>query len=416
MTINILVSHNNPLSNSFYHFYKAIKYSLTNFYKKTEIKISIIGGGIAGLTTALALNKVGIRSEVYEQAPELNEVGAGIWMQPNALKVLDWLEIGAVIRKNGVQLNRVEITNQNLRPIKKTKAAVVQDEYGNKITSIHRGKLQKILFDALPPGSVHLGKSYQNHTSGQGRIQVQSNDSTLETELLLAADGIHSKVRKHIFANSSLRYSGQTCWRGIARISLPGELVQIGREAWGKQVRFGFSQVSSEEVYWFAVARAPQNEKDNLSTLQRDLALRFQHFHPIVADIIAHTERAKIIRNDISDLKRLHSWHKDRICLIGDAAHATTPNMGQGGGQGIEDAYYLSNILSQTENYPEAFERFQRSRREKVDYVVNNSWRFGQMAHSQFGQGVLKLMMKVTLDQVMEKQMHKLYAIQKSFD
>src|SRR5690554_5718647 len=109
------------------------------------MRITIIGGGIAGLTTALALNKVGFQCEVYERAAQLNEVGAGILMQPNALKVLDWLGLGKIVRENGIMLDQVDVTNSQLVPFKKSTKGIIQDEKGNKIVAIHRATLQKLL-------------------------------------------------------------------------------------------------------------------------------------------------------------------------------------------------------------------------------------------------------------------------------
>jgi 2-polyprenyl-6-methoxyphenol hydroxylase-like FAD-dependent oxidoreductase len=152
-----------------------------------------------------------------------------------------------------------------------------------------------------------------------------------------------------------------------------------------------------------------------VNTLQTELKNRFSNFNPLVLNIIENTKAEKIIRNDISDLNRLEQWHKDKIVLVGDAAHATTPNMGQGAGQGMEDAYYLANILAKHNQLEQALNLFESNRREKVDYVVNNSWRFGQMAHSGFGQIVMKTIMKLTPDKVMKQQMNKLYSIQVKF-
>lgn len=379
-------------------------------------KISIIGGGIAGLTTALALNKVGLHCEVYERAQALNEVGAGIWMQPNALKVLDWLGLGDKVRQRGVLLDQVDITNANLIPFKKNDTKVIQDEKGNKIVAIHRAELQKMLFDALPEGTVHLNCDFDTYFYEGKQLKVSFGNTVVNTDVLIGADGIHSKVRHQTFQNTALRYSGQTCWRGIANIDLPHEFQHSGIESWGNKVRFGFSRVSSNSVYWFAVVNARQNEQDNPSTVQSKLETIYKDFHPLVLDIIRHTAADKIIRSDISDLKRVDKWHRDKVLLIGDAAHATTPNMGQGAGQGIEDAYYLANFLTGQQPLNSVFEAFESARREKVDYVVNNSWRFGKIAHSGFGQTIMKAIMKLTPEKVMMKQMHKLYSIQESFE
>jgi 2-polyprenyl-6-methoxyphenol hydroxylase-like FAD-dependent oxidoreductase len=381
----------------------------------TQIKITIIGGGIAGLTTALALNKLGFQCEVYERAIQLNEVGAGIWMQPNALKVLNWLGLGTIVRQSGVLLDQVDITNSKLLPFKKTVREVVQDDKGNKIVAIHRATLQKILNEALPKDTVKLGYEFNSLDYSDNHVKISVGDKEIATDLLIGADGINSKVRDNIFFNTSKRFSGQTCWRGISDIGLPKEFQNSGIESWGKKIRFGFSQISENQVYWFAVVNAKENGTDKTATIKSELQQIYKGFHPLVLKIIDQTKAEKIIRSDISDLKRLDKWYKDKVVLVGDAAHATTPNMGQGAGQGIEDAYYLANFLAKHTQIEQALQLFESTRREKVDYVVNNSWRFGQMAHSSFGQLVMKAIMKLTPDKAMKQQMNKLYSIQDTF-
>jgi 2-polyprenyl-6-methoxyphenol hydroxylase-like FAD-dependent oxidoreductase len=375
------------------------------------MKIVIIGGGITGLTTALALNKLGLSCRVYEKAPELNAVGAGIWMQPNAMKVLDWLGVGDQVRSAGQLLTSVDLTDRNLVPIKKLDRSHMEDESYGQITSIHRARLQKVLYEALPPGTVHLGKAFVKYQIEKASVNIHFQEGQSSAELLLGADGIHSKVRQQMFPHSATRYSGQTCWRGIAPFALSKERMHHGQEAWGRKVRFGFAPISEREVYWFAVANAPEGEKDEPGSVKEKLKTMYQNFHPLIQEIIGQTPPENILRNDISDLKRLSTWHQNRICLIGDAAHATTPNMGQGGGQGVEDAYYISHILAQEEDCHQAFARFERERRKKVDYIVNTSWQFGKMAHSPMRQRLFKIMMKWTPDRMLAKQMQKVYAI-----
>jgi 2-polyprenyl-6-methoxyphenol hydroxylase-like FAD-dependent oxidoreductase len=379
------------------------------------MKITIIGGGIAGITTALALNKVGFDCEIFERAKQLNEVGAGIWMQPNAIKVLDWLGIGGLVREKGTLLDQVDITNSQLIPFKKTKQEVVQDEQGNKIVAIHRATLQKILFEALPKDGLNLEFEFKSLEQNENQVKISFGDREIMSDLLIGADGLNSKVRENIYSNTSKRFSGQTCWRGISDIRLPDQFQNAGIESWGKKIRFGFSQITENQVYWFAVKNALQNGTDNINTIKSELQNYYSGFNPIVLNIIEQTKADKIIRNDISDLKRLDKWHKDKVVLTGDAAHATTPNMGQGAGQGMEDAYYLANILAKHNQIEQAISLFESTRREKVDYVVNNSWRFGQMAHSGFGQILMRTIMKLTPDKIMKQQMNKLYSIQENF-
>ena len=374
------------------------------------MKIAIIGGGITGLTTALVLIKKGLACNVYENADSLGEVGAGIWMQPNAMKILDYLEIGNQVRKSGMELNQVEITNQNLIPFIETDENLVTDSLNNKIISIHRARLQKILFEALPPNTVHFGKKYISHENVDGKIQINFSDNNLEADVLLGADGINSLVRKNLFP-SELRFSGQTCWRGVAQLKLKKEYIANGKEVWGNNIRFGFANISSTEVYWFAVSKSLANEKEDKVKRKDNLLKKYHSFHPLISEIIQNTENDKIIRHDINDLKRLDTWHQSNVCLLGDAGHATTPNMGQGAGQGIEDAYYIGQYLSQNTSSDKAFIQFEKARRKKVDYVVNNSWMFGKMAHSYFGRIIMKAIMKLTPQKVLLKQLQTLYSV-----
>lgn len=372
--------------------------------------IAIIGGGITGLTTALALAKQGIASTVYERAPKLNEVGAGIWLQPNALKVLNYLGLKETILKNSIELDRVDITDSQLHSFK-IGENTVQDHEGNKIVSIHRAKLQQILYEALPPNSVKLGYDFQLLNQLSNKVEINFDAGKVEADYVFGTDGINSKIRKQLFPQSSLRHSGQTCWRGISNIQLPAELKNLGREAWGNRVRFGFSQISDDAVYWFAVAKAKPFEKDDVSKLKSDLNEKFKDFHQIVNQIINHTPVEKIIRGDILDLRRLSKWHHQNVCILGDAAHATTPNMGQGAGQGIEDAYVLAKLFASDQFIGDTFSKFEYLRRTKVDYVVNNSWRFGKIAHSSFGTFLMKSIMKLTPESVINRQLEKLYSL-----
>jgi 2-polyprenyl-6-methoxyphenol hydroxylase-like FAD-dependent oxidoreductase len=377
------------------------------------MKIGIIGGGITGLATAIALKKVGISSIVYEQAKELNEIGAGVWLQPNALKVIDWLGIKDEVKKYGIELNKMEITDAQLKPFKKLKSEIVQDELGNQTIAIHRARLQNALYqEVIKTTEVQLDKTYTAHSINDKAITIQFQNGEDQVDLLLGADGINSSVRKKMFQGTTLRNSGLVCWRGVSKMELPTHLRNLGQEAWGKNVRFGFSRISDEEVYWFAVAKEEHMSKASEIDKKEYLSKLFHNFDPIVTKLIKNTATTAIHQSLLNDLKRLPSWHNDLVCLIGDAAHATTPNMGQGACQGIEDAYYISNLLSKSKQSPgDTFQQFEDQRRKKVDYIVNTSWQFGKMAHSSFGQIFMKMMLKMTPESVLNSQMNKLYRI-----
>lgn len=230
---------------------------------------------------------------------------------------------------------------------------------------------------------------------------------------MIAADGINSKVRKQLFPKNETRYSGQTCWRGVADLKLESEFENRGMELWGNQIRFGFLKISKDKVYWFAVELDKQDLMDESTLIQEKLLNMFNNFHSIVKKIIASTSSNKIRRNDINDLKLLESWHKDNICLIGDAGHATTPNMGQGGAQAIEDAYYLSHFI---ENYPDknVFELFYKKRTEKVNSIVKQSWTTGKIAHWKYGKNFRNFLLRNMPKKILEKKILEMYQIEKS--
>ncbi|MEQ9299026.1 MAG: FAD-dependent monooxygenase [Cyclobacteriaceae bacterium] len=268
------------------------------------MKIGIIGGGITGLTTALALHKSGIPSVVFEQANDLNAVGAGIWLQPNAIKVLDWLGVKEEIKKQGKELNKLEITDNQLVPFKKIKSKVVQDEAGNRTIAIHRTRLHRILYEeVLKSNEVHLNRRYVNHSSDGDGINLQFENGGEKVDVLLGADGIDSSVRKALFPKSPVRNSGQVCWRGVSKMNLPDALKNLGQEAWGKQIRFGFSPIFDGEVYWFAVANAEHLIKADKLDRKEYIAGLFQDFSPVVTKLIANTESTNIHEATLHDFK-----------------------------------------------------------------------------------------------------------------
>ncbi len=375
------------------------------------MEISIIGGGITGLTTALALRKMGLRAKVYERTPVLNEVGAGILMQPNAMRVLNWLGIAEEVSAHGYPLQTMDISNAQLIPFRKASPDLIKGEQGEHIVAIHRARLQSILFENLPAGDVQLGTPYLSHRTLEGMLEVDHGGFKSTSAILLGADGINSKVRQSLFPEAKKRFSGQTCWRGIAPFSLPAEIEGRGFEAWGRGYRFGIVPISKEEVYWFAVAQAEENGDGSPLTSHTPLLKMFESFHPLASELISHTPIENIIWTDLHDLGRLKSWSQGRVCLLGDAAHATTPNMGQGAGQGIEDAYYISQALAQYPDPAQAFIEFEAQRRKKVDYVVNTSWRFGKMAHSRSGRWIMVNAMRIVPEKAVQRQMQKLFQV-----
>lgn len=382
--------------------------------------ISIIGGGIGGLMTALCFDKLEIDYKLYERASELKEVGAGIWLSPNALQVIEWIstELLKEIQNTGNSLERILVADHNLKPICDSNQQFVKDTFGYTTIAIHRGKLQQILYSFASKEHIVLGKSFEHYSINDDDSYTVEflDDTTIKTKALLGTDGINSSVRKQLFPNSELRYSGQTCWRGVADYEIDSELASVGFTLWDKKVQFGISKIAEGKTYWFAVKLSKPNKQDNRETLKFELLDMFLEFHPVVNKLIQNTTVDNIIRGDLKDLKPLSNWSKHNICLIGDAAHSMTPDLGQGGAQAIEDAYYLSNFIKSETGFERAFLKFYDCRKRKVLKLVKQSRNTSKIAITNRPLEIIRnFILKNTPQKFMEKQMLDLYTIDKSF-
>ncbi|MEL6192705.1 MAG: FAD-dependent monooxygenase [Bacteroidota bacterium] len=383
---------------------------VTSFPNCENTMIDIIGGGIGGLTTAVALEQRGILYRIYEQAAELRPVGAGIILANNAMQVYGKLGLKAEIEAAGNPISFLNVTTPSLQAISKVDLQYFEEKYGVKNTAVHRGELQEILLQQIDPDSLYLDHKLQSATSsGMGFQLLFENDHEVFSETLIGADGIHSRVREGLFQPIQLRSSGQTCWRGLTDFDLPTAYQRELNEAWGAGIRFGFVQIAKGKVYWYAVKSMEKGEHIPLE----ELTSYYQAFHPMIQEIITQTPLDKIHTATLDDLKPFAPWWKAHVCLLGDAAHATTPNMGQGACQAIEDAYILADCLHHHSDPNEAFSNFQQLRQAKAHLVVNRSWQIGKMAHwkNPLAIGMRNLLMRSMPASLNRKQSERIFEL-----
>ena len=377
------------------------------------MNVSIIGGGIGGLTVAIALQQKGIRAQVFEAAPQLGCVGKGIWLPTNAMLVLDRLGLGNDIAARGLALKGIEIHDLNSGLLQRIDLKTVQKKMGRTTTSILRADLQAALVTALNPGSLHLGKHCTEVKQQANNVRIIFNDnSSVTSDIVIAADGLRSKIRSSLVPDQVLRYSGQVCYLGLADYALPEASLRTVKEVWGGKSRFGYSAVAMDKVYWFAPYSAgvdsPLSDKPTSMLLER-----YKKFPYPVLDLIKHTADADILRVNLYDIAPLRSWHQGRVVLLGDAAHAMMPNLGQGGAQAIEDAYVLAQSLTNQPSVKTAFEMYERTRRPKATRLTRTAWWLGKVAHvhAPWQRELRNALFKMTPQQISQRQAETLYKV-----
>ena len=337
-------------------------------------KIAILGGGIGGLALANVFQKLNIEYQLFESSSEFKEVGAGIGISESTIEIFKTLNLKEQLIEKGFYVEKAIIVDKNLNKIKKIPTT-------NGGICIHRMSLINILAENLDSTNLKLGHKLLNFYKDDKKIFLNfANDKTYQFDTVISCDGINSIVRKKVFPTIKKRYSGQTIWRGVAICELPKKFNKNYYEFWGNNLRFAIIPIAKNEYYWYAVKCADANEKHNPSTIKSELKTLFKAYAPEVSFVIEKSK--KIIKDDMWDLSPgKRNWHHENIVFLGDAIHATTPNLAQGGCQAIEDAITLGRIIKKYGANEKAFILYKNLRQEKVNYIVKQSWKYGKLAH-----------------------------------
>lgn len=372
----------------------------------------ILGAGIAGLTTAIALKNIGIEALVVEASNTIRPVGAGLSLAVNAIEALQHLKISDEVIKQGRELESFTLFDKGGRVIKKVSTQPAQSKTNIRNFTIHRAKLHEVLLSQISPENIITGKRSISMSKTSEGIQIIMEDgSTLQTNYLIVAEGIHSPLRNAITSDFPVRYSGYTCWRGITN-NTDLNITETS-ETWGKEGRFGIVPLANNQIYWFACKNSiAQNPEFKNYTLD-DLANNFKEYHQPIAKIINATSPEEVIWGDICDVKPLRKFAYGNVVLIGDAAHATTPNMGQGACMAIEDAVILANCLLKNSIVAEAFKSFEKRRMIRTQKIVSDSWRLGKVAQVENGllTALRNMAFRLMPQQLYERQLEAVYQV-----
>lgn len=342
--------------------------------------IAIVGGGIGGLATAVALEKIGINVTIYESAESFQPLGAGIGIGSNAMLALQQMKVGENVLAYGMPLKEQRFLNEKGQVMNTIDFSLLKKKFGEETITIQRADLHKALFDAIDSNAFHFNKRVQAFQQTEEVVQLRFTDQTeAQHDYIIAADGIHSLFRQKLFPNSRPRYAGYTCWRGISpnKNDVP---VYISNEAWSRKGRFGWAPLHNGDVYWFACINTEANNEIYQAWSKQDVAKHFSFFSPTVKRLIEETYEPYFLHHDLYDIAPLKHFDHGRILLLGDAAHATTPNMGQGAGQSIEDAFELMVAFSSFNEWKDIVNFYNDRRVKKTKKVIQLSRQIGWAA------------------------------------
>ncbi len=367
-------------------------------------EIAIIGAGLGGLTCALALARAGRQVAVYEQAPELGEVGAGITLSPNSSRIMIALGLEAGMRRLGVVPPR-QLT-QNLQTgkvlVERTRGAEAEAQYGAPYIHLHRADLHGMLADALEhaqPGAIQLGHQLERISSDHSCAELGFTGGTsTSASLAIGADGVKSPTRECLFATQPPLFTGQVAWRGVLpRSALPEEVQTLDPGIWiGEKRLFMRYPIRGQELVNYVAFVNIEGWEDEgwaIPSTREELLSHYADAEPQLKAMIAATPPELLFKWALHAREPLDSWIAGSVTLLGDAAHGMLPFMGQGAASAMEDGMVLARCLTQFSK-AEALERYEAARLDRTTMVQTQSRLLGLQFQGKdpesFGKGPIQ--------------------------
>ncbi|UZJ32700.1 FAD-dependent monooxygenase [Streptomyces endophytica] len=338
----------------------------------------VVGGGIGGLAAALGLRRIGWDVTVVERAPVLDDAGAGISLHANGIRALDALGVGAAVRAAARPQYVGGTRTPDGRRLARMDGVALERELGTPIVGIPRATLHRVLRDALPAGSLLIGAEVTSvDRSDPARVRIPVGETVLDADLVVAADGINSRLRGQFLpGHPGPAYSGSTVLRALTEH--PVELRTDFELTWGPGAEFGHIAFTDGRAEWHAVLNSPAGVRfpDPLAEMRR----RFGDWHDPIPALLDATRPEAVLHHDINELATpLPTYAVGRTALLGDAAHAMTPNLGQGACQALEDAATLAAALATEPGVEAALTRYDAERRPRSQSVARAARQAGRM-------------------------------------
>ena len=340
------------------------------------MRIAIVGGGIGGLTVALALREFGFEAEVYEQAPELLDVGAAIAVWPNAMRVLNRLGLADTIRAHAGEMKEIQWLDSRGFLINRLSIPAS--------VALHRADLQATLLDALPSPAIKLDHSLVFYAQHSDKVVAKfANGQSIEADFLIGADGIHSDVRTLLLGDDPPAYRGYTVWRGISAAVPDSIPLGTAIELHGHGRRFGIGPVGGERIGWWASSNSKTQQHPPNENAQHELLRLFEDWYHPATQLIENTAPHRILTTAACDREPTRTWGNKRVTMLGDAIHPTTPNLGQGGCLAIEDAMVLARCFQKYGATEEALRKYEGCRYQRTAAITKYSRYYGTAGQSE---------------------------------
>jgi 2-polyprenyl-6-methoxyphenol hydroxylase-like FAD-dependent oxidoreductase len=365
----------------------------------------VVGAGIGGLATAIALEGAGVEPIVIERAPGLHETGFGLVVSANAVTALRLLGLRDAVAARGTRVRRAEIRN----PRDDLLTRIDYEALGWETYGILRSELQQVMLEAVPVERLRLGTTCIGATD-DGHVLLDDADPVVG-DFVIGADGIRSTVRRSLFGEEPLRYGGHRAWRAGTRFD--DERVRDRFvEVWGAGGGFGFGPAGRSRVYWYCFEAVPDGAPAPDRPRDEFLRRYGTWFDPIPA-LIESTEHDAIEPTFTYDRQPRRTWGRGRVTLLGDAAHPMKPNIGQGAAQALEDAVVLGSCITDSDDPEQALRAYERRRIRRANAVVRASRRAGHAAEvrSQLSVRVRDAAMKALPDRFAIAQQRKIVEV-----
>lgn len=358
-----------------------------------QLKVVVVGAGIGGLTSAIALSQAGYEVEVYERAAELRPVGAGISLWSNGVKVLNRFGLGKQIAAIGGQMDFMQYRDRSGELLNHVSLQPLIEEVGQRPYPVARMDLQQMLIDAFD-GEINLDHrcvGVEDHGDSEGSLQgnrvtvLFENGKTATGDFVIAADGVRSILRSHVLDDQiQPRYAGYVNWNGLIEASEDLAPPNTWVIYVGNHQRASMMPVSDDRFYFFLDVPLPKGTTSPPEKIQSELREHFTDWAEPVQRLIDRLNPEKTNRLDIHDFGPVDRMVRGRVALLGDSAHATCPDLGQGGCQAMEDVYVLTHFLTTTNiSVEDALRRYEQARKDRTQSIVQKARSRAEMIHGK---------------------------------